>query len=403
MDTLGLDIPLVSAGRYERPRRAGQWLPLVYGAMHLGGEGGLWPAVCIDTAAHVYALAGHALLSLEAGNQIRLYDREDNPIPEADYTLNPAHDYQGRGVIATATFAAEAKDKEPITVRAAGKAGATGELIQNPLEVVRDLLVEVCGLAPESIEPSAYSRAWARAQELGYRAAGVIDRPQPAGRRVTAILGEFLGSWWQGADGRYKFFLDLGPGAAGEGEGELAYCFREEHLSSVTASAHLRELCNQVGARYAYSPRLKDCETGPEDTLAQDPASIGLYGLRPRTLELKWVREGEVARTICTRLVELLARPRRVITCQEDALAGLVLEKGDLALLSLSWLYDAAGQTLVNQIVRVMSIEPQLDRGLVRYTLLDTGYYKTLAYPADGSLLADGGHQAGGEKDTREY
>ena len=79
------------------------------------------------------------------------------------------------------------------------------------------------------------------------------------------------------------------------------------------------------------------------------------------------------------------------------------LEKGDAALLSVDWLYDQEGRSLKNQIVRVLGLEPQLDQGTMRFTLLDTGLYKTIAYLADGTRQADGSTEAGLERDRRNY
>lgn len=53
--------------------------------------------MCLDKDDFVYALAGHALRSLAAGNVVSLYDREGDQISPGDYALDLAHDYQGRG------------------------------------------------------------------------------------------------------------------------------------------------------------------------------------------------------------------------------------------------------------------------------------------------------------------
>ncbi len=301
---------------------------------------------------------------------------------------------------AAVTLAADQQRAEPLTMAAMGMADADG-LIANPVSLLRHLLTEVCGLSAGELEPTSFSRAWARAEELGYRAAGVVESPVEIASLVSRLLGCFLGSWWRGGDGRLKAFLDLGPGAASDGE--LAYSLRGENLRQVEAAARLDEVVNQAGALYAIDPAGGGYGAELDAAQCRDLASQGLYGVREQVLELPWVRRRADAETICQRLVSLLARPRRTITCEEDALAGLVLEKGDAALLSVPWLADGHGLPLCNQIVRVLSIEPALDTGTIRFTLLDTGYYKTLAHPADGSLEAGGAVMAGGERDRRRY
>jgi hypothetical protein len=398
---LSARISLASAAGYPAPRRPAENLPLVYGAMQAGGTGGLWRAVCLDTANFVYGLAGHELLSQAAGNTVTLYDRDGAELDPAGYTLDLAHDYAGRGVIATATFAADAKDHEPIGVRAAGKPDGSGGLVANPVEVAADLLSSAAGLSSEELDAGAYARAWSRAEALGLAAAGVVERPVAAASLLDRLMGQFLGSWWRAADGRLRLAMDLGPGSATEGE--LTFAFRQEHLSQASARASAAELANACGALYAYNPLAKEYEAALEPAETADAASQGLYGVREKTLELDWVRDAAVARTVCGRLVGMLAQPRRYLSLTDDSLAGLVLEKGDVCLVSLDWLADAAGRALVNRIMRVLSVEPQLDKGVIRYTLMDTGFHKTVAYLADGSRLAGEGLLAGGQQDLTRY
>ncbi len=393
-------LSLPSAGRYANPRSSGQALPVVYGTME-GGTGGLWQAVCVDTEAHVYALAGHQLLPLELGNQVRLYDREGNLLDQAGYSLDLSHDYQGQRVIATATFATDMEGQEPLSVAGMGKPGGDGLLLENPLDLVRDLLLNYGGLSDLDLEQSALSRARARAAQLGYRASGVIAKSRGLGQIITDILGDFLGSWWLGADNRLKLSLDLGSGAVEEAE--LAVVFNHNHLRGVSVSAKLANLVNQARVYYRHHPLEDVYQAELAESESQDIASIGLYGARLRELELNWVRDPSTALAVAGRLLAFLSRPRRLISAEEDALANLHLERGDAALFSLPWLADELGRPLVNQIVRVLSMEPQLDRGNVRFTLLDTGFAKTITRLADGTLTAAAQVQAGGERDRTEY
>lgn len=472
MSDLDANIPMISAGSFQNPRRGSQRLPMVCGDM-TGGDAGLWPAVCVDTAGRIYALAGHAVLSQADGNQVRVFDKDGLEI--TGFSFDHANDLEGQGQIATVSFpklsasdisvtassrafvsasgglgdfgpgmrlvtsgfgesrnngdfriltasagsitveggeladeaagasvvlAADQRRAEPLGVQAMGLTDEGG-LIENPVSLLKHLLTEVGGLAADDLEPSSFSRAWARAEALGYRAAGVVQSPLSLANLASRLLGCFLGSWWRGGDGRVKAHLDLGPGSVNEGE--LAYSLRGEHLSQVTASAKLDEVVNQAGALYGPDFIAGDYASELDSAQCRDLASQGQYGVREQILELPWVRRSQDALTICQRLVSLLARPRRNIACQEDSLGGLALEKGDAALISVPWLADGDGLPLCNQIVRVLSIEPALDTGTIRFSLLDTGYYKTLAYPADGVYPAGGAVLAGGERDRRRY
>lgn len=400
MTDLSAPAPLRRAWDYAAPRRPVECLPVVYGDMQ-GGEGPLWNAVCLDSAAQVHALAGHPLLPLAAGNQVTLYASDGQALDPASYSLDLCHDFQNRGLIATATLNAEAGAQKPIGVRAQGKPDAEGQLISNPLAVAEDFLLAVCGLDPGELDQGVLSRSRGRAAALGYRASGLIDQPKAVASLLTEIMCTFLGSWWRGGDGRLRLYLDLGPGSANDGE--LAAILSGVHLKDVTVSARLADLVNRAVALYGKNYRANQYEAGQDGLASQDPLSMALYGPQVRTLELPWVRDAATAAALSAALVRGFGAPRRVITCQEDALANLPLEKGDLALLNLDWLYDDQGRPLVNRMVRVLGLEPQLDKGTIAFTLLDTGFHKTRALLADGGSPADGRELAGGGRDPREY
>ncbi|MCF8033947.1 MAG: hypothetical protein K9K66_14165 [Desulfarculaceae bacterium] len=394
-------IQLKRAWDYSAPRRPSRCLPLVYGDMTQGGAGGLWEAVCLDVDSFVYALAGHQLTSLAAGNAVTLYDREGQVIDPADYALNLTHDFQGQGIIATATFAADARQREPITARAQGRPGEDGALLANPVDLAAHFVRGLAGASGEELDTTSLNRARARAVALGYAAAGVVSGDLSLGDLLTSLLSNFLGSWWLGGGGRLKLFLDLGAGSLDEGD--LLVSLREGDLAQVAVSARLEEMANLAEARYCHNFARAEYEAAHDGLASRDLRAQGLHGLAKRSLELSWVRSEAVAATICARLVALLGRPRRVITCRESSLANLPLEKGDTALISLSWLQDPQGRPLKNQIVRVLGLELDLDAGAMSYTLLDTGFYKTLAFRADGAHAAGGQRQAGGERDLGSY
>ena len=195
--------------------------------------------------------------------------------------------------------------------------------------------------------------------------------------------------------------MDLGSGSLSEAE--LALSLEGAHLKQVGVSASLSDLVNRADALYCHHPIENEYQARLEPEEGRDYRSQALYGEQLRELELSWVREAATAKAICARLVGLLAAPRRLISCTEDALINLPLEKDDAALFSLDWLLDELGRPLVNQIVRVLSLEPQLDAGTIRFSLMDTGYFKTVAYPADGTYTAGGSLLAGGERDLTQY
>ncbi|ADK86089.1 hypothetical protein Deba_2735 [Desulfarculus baarsii DSM 2075] len=386
------EIEMLRAWDYPNPEQPGAALPLVYGDMSLGGAGGLWPAVCLDAANLVYAVAGHPMKG-----PVSLHDADGQAIAPISCG---AENYLGKGVICLARLSQQPAGGQ-VLARGKGKMNADGALLENPLEIAADLLAFAGQDPAQTLDLSAYGRARAAAHGAGLTAAGVIDRPQSLAAILTALMGEFLGSWWLDGRGRLKLLIDIGSGALDESE--LSCAIGRPALRQVEVSASLADVVNRADALYCLNPASGEYLAAFDGRQTQNQASISLYGRRALSLELNWVRAQATARAISRRLVEVLGVPRRMIDCEEGGLAHIGLEKGDAALFSLPWLHDDQGLPLVNQVTRVLSVEPQMDRRLTRLCLMDTGYFKTLACRADGSRPADGVVKAGGDRDRRAF
>lgn len=384
---------LKRAGRYLNPRRAADILPVVYGDLSRQDQGGgLWPAVCIDSQAHVYALAGVPILSREAGNLVRLFDRQGEEV--FDFDFSPAHDYQGQGLIATATFGRDMRAREPLGVAARGRANADG-LLLNPVAILKDFLLELAGMEPDQLDGVAWARAQRRAQERGYQAAGLISDEQPLGDTLSQILGCFLGSWWLDARGRLRVGLE-GTGLRCL-ESEVAHSFAAVDTLEVQVSSDIKNTCNRVACQYAYNWDLEDCEAFDEGDTARDLLSQALYGEQVRYLGLPWVRLPAVAGLVRQAAIRRFALGARLFSLEVPGRPTLHLEKGDHAWFSSTWLRDASGRPMTDQLVRVLSLQTDLDALTTRLTLEDTGYRRAPAWLADGSRPANGSVLAGAE------
>lgn len=386
------DIELKRAWDYPYPRQSSACLPLVYGDMTIGGTEGLWPAVCIDEYELVYAVAGHAM-----AGAVRLYGSDGQALPASTYSVRNEN-YRQKGVICAAHFSEEPSDGQ-VLVRGKGRVGPSGALLENPVEIVRDILLYT-GQDPDVLLcPSTYGRVRSLAESNGFKAAGVIDRQQSLATILTALLGQFLGSWWQSGQGRLKLMLDVGAGSLAEGE--LCRHIAGRSLRDVEVSASLSDVVNRADVYYCLCPTSGEYLAAFDGRQDHNALSQSLYGQRAQSLELGWVRHQSTAQAISQLIVRKLGVPRRLISCQQSGLENIDLEKGDAALLSLPWLYDENGLGLVNQIVRVLSVEPQMDQRITRFIFMDTGYFKTIAHRADGSLAAGGAYLAGGDRDRR--
>jgi hypothetical protein len=384
---------LPRAGRYLNPRRTSDALPVVYGDLSAGPEGpGLWKAVCIDTQSYVYALAGTPLLAHELGNPVRIFDREG--VELFDFQFDPAHDFQGQGAIATVTMSQDQRSKEPLSVSAQGRVGASGLLV-NPVDILRDFLLNLAGLDPDQLDGASWAKARRQAQQQGYQAAGSIDREQSLGSTLSQILGCFLGSWWLDASGRLRIGLEGGSPLVLESE--IAYSFAADDTLEASVSVDIKNICNRIACQYAYNWDGKDYEATDDGTALQDLMSRSLYDDQTRQLKLPWVRLPQVANRVQTVAVGRFGGGARLISLDIAGMPALHLEKGDYAWFSSSWLRRPNGRLLADQLVRVLSLATDLDKRSTSFILEDSGYCRSLAWLADGSGRADGSGMAGGE------
>ena len=174
------------ASRYAAPEFEDQSLPVIYGDLTTPSRenAGVYALPKIDaTGEGVYCVAGH-----EISGAVILFD-DDGRIEPDDYALELARNYQGKGVIATAVFSAPPKGR--VTAVCKGKMDAAGALIENPAEVIYDLMTSVWGFSEQDIDMQALSRAAAGASALGYRAGGyswTIMRPPTSSPRFWVIF-----------------------------------------------------------------------------------------------------------------------------------------------------------------------------------------------------------------------
>ena len=379
---------------YSSPRQGGDVLPVVYGDL-TDGTGGQWTLPCIDTGARVYAFAGHEVIS----HTPTIYDKDQNVISASNYTFFSSDDFQGKGAIATVTFSADVSAHEPLGAQGRGRKDESAQLIENPIGIIEDFLQGMAGWQASDIDSTRMAMARSTAEGRGYKAAGVIDRVRTVGDVLSEIMGSCLGSWWLGADGKLKLLL------AGDTycEADVAGRFYESRLSSVKVTAQRRNIVNQAELRHRRRATDDKYQAGLSGSDVADATSQSIYGQRSHTLETPWIRDDDVAAAVGRLLISQHKEARRIVEFEDSSPANVFLEKGDLGLLSLQWLFDSSGRPLVNQIVRIIEVNPNLSRQSTGIKALDTGMYKTVAYLADGTYTAGGQIMAGGERDRTEY
>ena len=315
----------------------------------------------------------------------------------AGYTLTPDWtDGAGRHV-AVVTFTSSQLGTR-IGYRGKGIKDTGGALIENPIAIAQDLLLNRLGLAAGDVDATGYAAAVSRATLQGYIAAGVLQDDRSMAYTLSELLGPFPGAAVLTADRRITFRLDIGTLPPPE---QIAHYFDAAKATGVQVVYDRSNLINQVAIDYCYNgydqglqqtyQASDDGSTTLDATSQQQHGAVGpgvagrvgipAGGLDPRPGDRVRDPDGDGAKW---------AQPRAIITMTDATWRAAHLEAGDLACWSWPWLVDGDGLELRNQLVTVEGIQPDPRGRVVILTLQDTGYWLTRAYLADGSVAAAG-------------
>lgn len=301
------------------------------------------------------------------------------------------------------TITADQSRLEPLSVSGKGRADAdTGALVTSPPTQVEDFILSLGGFDSDFFEATPLARAKAIASARNYSGAGVLDSDQTYANFITEILSSFLGGWWKNAAGKLKVRFDLGPGALQEGEFS-AVIIRTPETRTARMLGSLANICNQAPADYAYNWANKEFDGHDDGSTTRDLASIAKYSQRSKTFSFKWVRSSTTVQALQTLLVSRFKDAPRQYEVDMGSLRAADLEAGDYGLLSSDWIQSPDGEDLKNQIIEILQINTDLDLKDMTLTCLDTGYFKTRAYLADGSCMADGSILGGSDRDLRDF
>lgn len=398
---------LPRAGRYANPEREAAALPLVYGDL-TDGSAGVWELPQIDTtaSAKIYAFAGHAVLSVADGNSINLYD-DDGLIAAGEYTFDESNNVESQGIIATCAFTVDPNG--PVRARGKGKASGAA-LIENPVSVLEDLLVNVValGVSADVFDATALEDARELAVDAGYEAAGVLQEDFTPGEAVQQLLANFIGRWFLRKNRRIYIQLEGDPDVTGPlpgGEAMAAFLSARQRGAASAGPRRRDEIVNRPAAFYRWNYHESEFFGFDDGTAKQDAASVNVHGALGRSegpYEMKWVRDLTALRAVQGVIVHLLKDGPRVFEVEQMSETALGLERGDHVSLSLDFVRDPEDRSaLANQICRVLSKEYGHGAGAVRLRLLDTGAWLTTAFVLDGSVVLDGSSRLGNDRDRR--
>ena len=388
---------LKRAGRYAAPLNSADRLPVVYGDL-TDGTLGVWTLPEIDTANYVFAFAGHEVLSVANGNSIAIYEN-DLLLDPAMYTFNEANNYEGLGVIATIDFTTP-KTGSVITARGMGKPTTSGgaTLMENIVDIIYDLMTVENDWTAANFEGTAKARAAQLFTAQSYKAAGVIAEDAVLWNIVTDMLSSFLGSAW--LDGNGKLVLDIDTNTIAYEYGQNAI-FSRADAELTDAIQRLANIINQCPCNYSYNYVAGEFKKQTNETSHADAISQGIYGVRePNTpYQFYWCRDLTSVQTVQDLIVAKFKDPLYEITIQDASPKHYDVDVGAIIIFSAESLYGKDGNPLRNHFWRVLSVQPDLSSMTAKVRTLQTEYYLTAGYLADGTYLADGSIFAGANRD----
>ena len=390
------------AGTYSAPLNTNAALPVVYGDL-TDGIDGLWELPCLNSTDWVYAYAGSEVLSLANGNSIVIY--EDGLILTGggvDYTFDEKNDYEGHGFIATIDMV-HPKLNAVITATGMGKPRTIGGsvLMENLIDIVYDFLTVENDFVAGDFEETYKTMASHIFRKQRYYAAGVIYQDREIWEIITEMMASFLGSAYLDGDGDLVLAIDDGTLLQ---YGQAA-TLRKSEIDLKSAKQRLCNIINQCPCEYGYDYVLGLFKYETDASAHADAASQGIYGVKkPSTpYQFYWCRDTTDVQTIQDIIVDKFKSPLYEIEIDDQTITHIGVDQGDVFLASIDSLYDKEGFQLLNNYWKCVGVRHDYANSKISFRALQTAYFLTIAYIADGTYKADGSIKAGGNRDSVTY
>jgi hypothetical protein len=388
---------LPRAGRYISPINSNDRLPIVYGDL-TDGSNGNWVLPCIDTVAFVYAFAAHEALSVANGNSINIY-ADGELVNPANYTFDESNDYEGEGAIATITFDAD-QGNAIITARGMGKDDGAGSLMENIIDILYDFLTVESDLVAADFDATRLATAKAIFNGQGYKAAGVIDQDAIYWEILQEMMGSFLGNAWLTAE--YKLALEIDDGMVPDAFADL---IPRSSIVLKNARQRLISLINQCPASYAYNYAILDFHSHSNGETTKNSISQGIYGIREPAspFPFYWCRDLTSIEVMQAIITDKYGDPIWDIEFNDLSLKRIQLDVEDVIVATFDCLYDAEGDPLYNEYMKILTMRPDLGKENISFRAMDLGTFMLAAYYANGAMLMDGSIHAGYDRDMTDY
>lgn len=383
------------AGRYSDPLNTADRLPVVYGDL-TDGTAGTWALPCIDTVNFVYCFADSVVLTVAGGNSINIY-ADGVLVAPAGYAFSASNNYESLGNIATITFTAD-QANAVITARGKGKILTGTALMDNIIDIVNDLMTIENDWTSANFEGTAKARASQLFTAQSYKAAGAIAEDAVLWDLVTDMMASFLGNAWLDGNGLLVLEIDINSIAYEYGQNAI---FTRADTELTEARQRLTNIINQCPCNYGYSYAAGEFKHETNDTAHADMISQGIHGIRkPNTpYQFYWCRDFTSVQKVQDLIVAKFKDPLYEIEVKDVTPKHYDVDVGAIIIYSAESLYGKDGQALRNQMWRMLSVQPDLSTMTVQWRALQTPYYVTSGYFANGTYLADGSIHAGSDRD----
>lgn len=257
-----------------------------------------------------------------------------------------------------------------VTAEGFGKIDATsGNRIDNPADIIADILVQIAGRAEPDLAWLGYEAA-----QLGITCAGTLDDADMSIQRAISDLCGSIGAVWAS---RARRFARIHPGGLFEGgtaADESGATFDMADL--IEATTDIEGIVNAVIVEFDYR------DGDASQTIELDcPDSIARFGRREQRIEAPWVADARVAHAVAERLLTYRAEPSWQYRAD-----GL---RGDVRTLDVvHWTGASRLPTPDSAIVLGAKYDPAADRSAIEFERL-TATGAALRLVRQGSALDD--------------
>lgn len=332
---------------YALPADAGKPLPFCYGS-HSDTDSndarnrGAWPTLFVDTrsGSRRFLIAAHAVKAI---NEVYAWTPGRGSLLMTETTHYTAHEagiIDGRRyayVEITATGWSDyvtdtAGNLGVVTVNVDGKetnGDGTGDLITNPVNVLRDVFSSYLG--SPTINGEAFATAETIATQREYVAAGGYIEEKSKDEFIRDICDSFNIRIYPDYNGNVavSIFKPISPVASGleitENWEVLRGTFNVDFQSDIQG-AEDAQIVNKFEAKFKYHWAKKFFR---ESSTTQDATSVATYGDKRLSVSMLWSANAQSASDVAGRIVTLYKNPVANIRCKVP-LVGMNLELTDL-------------------------------------------------------------------------